>query len=444
MKIAKQIIKNPSVLATVLIVLGIVFSPGSVDVGGLKTGATDIASSGKLWRIATVLLAAAIIFMSLVKRGGLGLLLKGNFSYITIYGLLGISTVAFSQLKMMTVFKGFEILVACMIGVAVYMSKDRISSANTYIRAVFWIYVISVGSALAELAVFGTAGHKELVGETPLLSSMMETSYPPMVGNALGYLGALVAFFGVYYFDNAVRNKDSSKLLGSIIFIAGVTVLFLSYTRSVLLFFVLALMFYFYLEKKIKRIIVILFLGASIFALPGVHDKVLDHLRRGSTDQQLESMSGRTDFWVNIFSRNMLNLIVGEGFATGHLFQDYSESSMFGSKIAVVRNAHNSIAEITISSGFIGVTVWLLLLFRIFRQLLKIRYELKRNKSYDQLLFHHMIMAVFVLSCMRSLMNNTFVYLTYFYFLLIALAAYGECYVSDLRRIRAEANKPVI
>jgi O-antigen ligase len=423
--ILKTLFYNPALSITVIFIIGLILSPLGADVVALKQGTIDIASSGKLWRIVTVGLAALLtlgVFMGNPSRR-LKAMFAGNLRYLTLYACLALLTVVFSQLKSMTLFKGVEVLLICMVGAIIATSKDREATSITFTVGIFWIYTFSVFSALIELAVFGSAQHKQLVGDTPLLATQMESSYPPMVGNGLGFLGALTALFGLYRFDiPKVRNR--TKAIALVIMAAGAAILFLSYTRSVLLFFIFSVLMMAAYEKRTVRIGLIMITVMSLLALPGIQDKVIDHLRRGATDEQITSLSSRTQFWDTILKRDPVQLIVGEGFATGTLFQD-SESNRAGEAFGS-RNAHNSILEIIMSSGFIGASIWLTIIVRVGMQMVKIRRKLRAQKDWGKLHFHHFMMGVFLLSTLRSIMNSTFVYVDYFFFVFLAMIMYTE------------------
>ncbi|HIN93181.1 MAG TPA: hypothetical protein EYM99_10230 [Alphaproteobacteria bacterium] len=423
--ILKTLFANPALVVTLIIIIGLILSPTGADVGGLKQGTVGIASSGKIWRVITIGLAAFIIlglFMSNPTKR-FKAMFAGNLRYLTLYACLALLTVVFSQLKTMTIFKGVEVLLICMLGAIIATSRDREASAITFTKGVFWIYTISTFSALIELAVFGSAHHKQLVGETPLLATQMESSYPPMVGNGLGYLGALTALFGIYRFDSP-GARTRIKGIALIILGAGATILFLSYTRSVLLFFIISVLMIAAFEKRTIRIGIIMITMVSLLAVPGVQDKVVDHLKRGSTDEQIGSLSNRINFWEAIFKRDPVQLMVGEGFATGTLFQNSDGGA--SSKIFTQRNAHNSVVEIIMSSGVIGAAIWLTIIGRMAVQMVKIRRKLRNMKDWAALHFHHLMMGVLLLSALRSTMNSTFVYVDYFFFVFLSLIMYCE------------------
>ncbi len=422
---------NPAFIISLILFIGLIFAADSADITGLKNQGIATLSPSKIFRIVTVLIAGSLAFFVLIrsKFNGANKLISGNTSLITIYAILAIMTVVFSQLKSMTLFKGAEMFVIAMI-CAIAASSYK-NNSNAFIKSIMWLYAISSLSALVELSIFGAMNNRQLVGATPLLDSMLQSTYPPLVGNGLGFLGGVTGLFGIYLYDSNDITGITGKIVAISILLIGVTVLFLSYTRSTLVFFILCFLLYAFLEKKYLRMMLIIFIMIGAIATPTVQEKISSHLRKGSTDQQIETMSGRTEFWKNIFSRDPVQLLVGEGFATGTLFQNYNSSNR---EVFKYRNAHNSIAEIIMSVGVVGAMIWLALLFRVYKQL---QYSRKRLNDVLKLKFHNFVCVLFVFSLMRSLMNSTFVYLDYFIFLLISIAAYSEItqtYVKNINK----------
>lgn len=421
----KPLLSNPALGLSVLVIVGLYFAGGSTDVLALKTGAESIFSSNKVIRVITVSIAGlgAFILLNIRQGASIAVLTRGNLLFLTMLGIWAVFTVFFSPMKSMTLFKGAEILTACMIAGLIVCSFNRSAKINGFIIGIFWVYVFSTFSALLELAIVGTAGNKELVGVTPLLSTMMQSRYPPMVGNGLGFLGALTSLFGLYLFDGLSKRKVVKKLLAVVIIFGGSTVLFLSYTRSILVFFIVAVLFYSILEKRFGRVFLLVGVIVGMLIVGSVREAMTDHMRRGATDQQIVSLSGRLAFWGQIFSQDTIRLISGGGFATGTLFQNYEN---LNKKVFAYGNAHNSIAELVGNAGLIGAFLWLLIVIRIPFQLIRARRRCSGETRRSLLHFNSFISSVFLLSVSRSLMNSTFVYLDYFYFIFLGLIVYGQ------------------
>lgn len=430
--------QSPGLVLTIIILIGFLFGGTEhADVTGIKSGSIGIFGSGKTIRLITIAIAGAmaVFYLGMHQARGISALLKGSLFLLLVYALLGEATVVFSMMPAFTIYKASELIILAFIGALIYLSRSPQESCKFYIKAIFWIYFLFVCSALAETLFGNTERSKELVGTTPFLTTMMQSTYPPMVGNALGYLGGLVALFGFYLFDARDLGDKKRKIVAAILIGSGCAVLFLSYTRSVLVFFLLALLLLFFLNRQHIRAIGILVLVLGALLTPSVQDKIIDHMRRGMTDDQISTMSGRTEFWSEIFNRSTMKILVGQGFATGSRL---SEESAHLSKVG---NAHNSLAEILMSSGLLGATLWLAIFIRIIYRMYKAKRSLRRIGGRPEILFFNFLTAILVFSLLRTLMNSTFVYLDSFSFVMLSLMLYAEICCKPVR-IRSTAQVP--
>ena len=419
--IYSRIVNNYGLVVVIILFLGMMF--GDSAHADLSSG--DIFSTGKLSRLISVGLAGglAIVFFSLRFSKGIKALFKGNLALLTAYGMLAFFTIVFSEIRMLTLFKSAEILIVVVVVALVLSERGREDASIFFVKVIFWVYVVSCVTALLETVIVGAEHHKTLVvGVTPLLSTMMQSTYPPMSGNGLGYLGALASMFGIYLYDSDdIKIKTIRRFVAVIVVLVGFSVLFLSYTRSILAFYLLGVIVLFVLEKRWLRVVAMLGSMVSALAMPQVQEKIVDHLRRGSSDEQLASLSGRTDFWADIFSRDPLQLLVGEGFAAGSRMAYFRDGNLI--------NAHNSIAEIVVNVGVIGAVIWLMLMLRIGFNLLKIRRRLKRARAWSLGHFHNFMMVIYMITMLRTLMNSSLVYLDYFFFMVAAFAVYTEAFL---------------
>ena len=130
-KIFQYIKSNPAFGITLILFSGLMFSPNQLaDLGGMKAAGVVLASSEKSLRIITVLAAALIVAVLVGMRGAPGVrpLFSGPPLFLTLYGLLAIATVVFSQLWAMTLFKGAEIVVASLLCSLIITSRSNLQN----------------------------------------------------------------------------------------------------------------------------------------------------------------------------------------------------------------------------------------------------------------------------------------------------------------------------
>lgn len=411
-----------------IILLGFIIGAGNIDAVGLKEGDVAVSESGKLIRAISVLFVGILALFLMVNTNAFKYLVKGTNAWLFVFFLLCLASTIFSPLKTLTLFKSFEILVVLLILSLHYVSKDTFETSKKYIIALMFFYTLTILGVYLQFAIFGSAGQRQLVGVTPLFGFMLISKFPAMVGNALGYLGAVVALFGVYLASTLNIAEKQRKTLGIIIFLLGTGVTFFSYTRSVMLFLYLAVFIYFvYKRKYVINVFMILMIILPL-ALPQVQEKIINHLKRGDSDEAISSLSGRTEMWSAVFDRRFIKIVIGGGYATGSKFMNYEKTK----QLLLQANVHNGFLEVVMSVGLLGGIVWLGIMFRLMRQFYmffkRARFKLTPKDKY----FHLFMMALLFLSVARSLMNSTFVYLDYFYPLLMAFIVYGDSLNSKL------------
>jgi len=427
----KSFFLQPSFLLTLIILLGFVIGLGRVDMQAASSGGVDLAGTGKLIRAITVILAAFVSLVLLATSNGVKYLFVKNNALLMMFVFLCIASTVFSPAKTITLFKSFEILTMVMI-LAIFYCYDKLNDKSVkYIYALFWIYTITVLGVYVQLAIFGTEGQRQLLGAQPLFGFMMWSRYPGMAGNSLGFLGALVALYGVHL--ASVKNKKNKHYIvaGGIFFLLGFGVTVLSYTRSVLAFLFIAILMYFILRKKYGVTVLMVIIMVMPLAAPQVQDKIVEHLKRGDSEESIATMSGRTEMWSSVFNRDPLVLMVGGGYATGSQFMNYEETG----SLLITTNVHNGFLEVVMSVGLIGGGVWLAIMVRVFMQLHQFLKKVGHKISSRERDFHIFVCCVFFLCYARSLMNSTFVYLDYFFPVLVGMIIYADSLKGRIKEI---------
>jgi len=432
-------IKNQTALTIVLIIvilmLGFIFDFGAVDSEGLRQGTTAFSGT-KTIRSLSVILAALIAFAEFYRTRAVSCLFSGTNPLLLSFILLCFFSSVFSPVRTLTIFKSFEILLIFFMISSVHVRNDRYDVSKNIITALMLLYALTVLGIYFQFFVIGKNVERQLIGATPLFNFMLYSRYPAMAGNAVGYLGAIVALYGVYALS--IKNKVTGKsyrAAAMIILVAGMGATFLSYTRSVLIFLLLTMfLYYLYRRKYVVNVMMVVALIVPL-AIPQVRDKVVEHMRRGSSDKDLMSMSGRTDMWGSVFERSPILITIGQGYATGSKYMNFEKTG----KLLVTQNVHNSFLEIVMSIGMIGGIIWVSIIVRLLVQYNSFFKKARRKLSVEDRNFHIFMMAVLYLSVARSIMNATFVYLDYFFFLFMALIMYGDSLSKKLYELNHSA-----
>lgn len=433
----KDYYKEPIVWLVLIILLGFVIGAGKVDDLAIKEGDVGVSDSGKLIRAISVILVGGISFIYFVSRNAVKYLLYGTNRFLLVFMLLCVLSTIFSPIPFITLFKSTELIAMLLLLSVAYASKDLYTTSKRFIIALLVFYTLTTLGVYLQFAIYGSEGQRQLVGVTPLFGFMLTSKYPGMVGNALGYLGAIVALFGIYLTATLKSKNNNRLIIGSVVFLLGAGVTFFSYTRSVMFFLYVATFLYFiYKRKYLINALMVLLVILPLF-MPQVQDKIIDHLRRGASEDQIESMSGRTEMWHEVFDRRIIKIIIGGGYATGAKFLNYEKTG----KLLVQSNVHNGFLEVVTSIGILGGIVWIAIMVRISMQFYFFYRKSRFRLSLAERNFHIFMMALLFLSLSRSMMNSTFVYLDYFYPVLMAFALYGDSLKNKAKQIMKTDSK---
>lgn len=422
----------PLVWMVFILLLGFVIGAGHIDTLAIKEGQSDVTGSAKMVRAVSVGIVFVIAFFTLIRTNTLNYIVRGSSAWLFIFFLLCVASTVFSPVKSYTLYKSFEIFTVLLMLTTVYAVKDRYQFSKKYIAALFFFYTLTVLGVYFQFAIFGSEGQRQLVGVTPLFGFMLTSKYPGMVGNALGYLGAVVALYGIFLLSTTDTLNKSRRIIGITVFLLGSGVTFFSYTRSIMIFLFIAVFLYAAYRKKYVTNLLMIFLLIIPLGMPQVRDKIVDHMRRGASDEAISSMSGRTEMWAAVFDRRIIKVIIGSGYATGSKFMNFEKT---GTMLRQA-NVHNGFLEVVMSVGVIGGVVWLGLLTRICFQFYSFYKHTKFKLSLQERNFHVFMMALLFLSLTRSIMNSTFVYLDYFYPILMGFAIYGDSLRGRLEELR--------
>lgn len=419
----RELFGIPAFWITLVLIIGFVFAPGAADIDSIKSAGGGFDAGGKLIRVVTAVFAGVFALLSLLRGNALSSILKGNLGILFIYTCLAYFSVVFSELRVLTIYKSSELVVMLFIAATLYGRSLPFVESRRYLTGLFWIYSFTAIGVLLQLLYYGTAAYTP-VHSTPFISFMLSSKHPPLAANSVGMLGALVSIFGVYQFYKCESYKKRCYIIGTIIGVFGLITLVLSYTRSALVLFVFASTIFLYFNRKFVLLTLAGFCVIALLAVGSARDLMESHMRRGGTDEKIATLSSRVVVWNSIIKKDLLKLIVGEGYATGTQFQDLTGDD--GSETINLKNAHNSVFEVINSTGIIGAFVWLFLITRINLQLFQHLLRTRRIVSKDEYVFHLFISSVFVLATLRSFMNSTFVYLDYFLPLLFSIAVYAD------------------
>ena len=251
--------------------------------------------------------------------------------------------------------------------------------------------------------------------------------FPILNPNAVGFL-SVAAFARLLFFSAKAKPLRLAFITGTLICSQSRT----SYAVTLL---VLAVFIIDGLRSRqtIRAVFALSAMAGMLFLLLGHHDAMVHIITRGQSEESMDTLSGRTDYWE--FALRYVSWL-GNGIATGSrslIFVTGQDTFMRGSV-----NLHNSYIEALVGAGIIGAAPYIALIgFNIIRQ----GYRAIAHPSISQGLF--LVMAIaFAARSMTSVVLAVFSY--DMLMLMIFFAWLSHVRTDDNATPPAKRPKPVV
>ena len=327
---------------------------GVVSVSNLGVGALYQLS----WMGVAGLILAYMVLVSKIQQGALRFPLLA----LLIYAVLGIAGSVSSIAPQLAAYKAFQVFMDAILSIVVLsylisQHKPRAMVELTY----FWLLVLVASAALGGLLVpelaFKEIGNES--GSGGVFGGFLRGVYPVMAANELGLMSGIVVIISVR------RAFEPSKYTIKIFWVTaallGVSVALLAQSRTSLASSLIALIILSWSIRRMRWIAIvsitgfIIILGSAIVQKSEVlfADDIAKYARRGSTDEQLKNLSGRTILFKLGLKMSADKPFFGHGFETG--------ARLAGTPYGISRgsNMHNAHMQVLVDSGYIGYMVWL-------------------------------------------------------------------------------------
>ena len=288
----------------------------------------------------------ALFTISIKLLNGIGLNnFRGPFLLIGLYAIWGVLTSPLSPVPALSAFKAGSLFIVVLIAIVAITIAGRKDAGRIFLNTAYLYLGTLVLLSLIGGILFPEITHRPNKG----LFKMMLVGWPALNSNSLSFVAATISLVGFRrFFDSRLL---SNKLFYFGAFTSGFCVLLLAQGRTSIVGFFLGALFLTFTVKRMRWIrgwfIISGFIILSVFLLTGSAGDWLDtletYLRRGSDDEALTSLSGRTDIWKSGWDIFLSSPIVGYGF--------YSAE-----KLGIA--AHNAYLLVLINSGIIGFTLW--------------------------------------------------------------------------------------
>ena len=326
--------------------------------GGAELG------SGEYYQLGWMFLAGLILITLILNSGFNGRAWKMPIVAFMIYAILGIVMAGFSPMPLFSVYKASQVLMLCFVMVVAYTiivqtDKPRILLELSY----FWLTLIVAGAALG--GVFNPENAFSDIYGGGVFGVMLLGTYPKIHANELGLLAAImvvVSFRRVF----EVRRPLQRFYWGSLAFLAF-SVLFAAQARTSIFLLTLSLIALSIFIRKLRwfaAVLIILSFSLLSYYLvtgssTGYEGTVETYLKRGSSEHQLETLSGRTVLWGIGWEMLKDKPITGHGFEAGVRFGGTKYGLPSGT------NMHSAHMQVLVNSGVLGYIFWALCIFSV-------------------------------------------------------------------------------
>lgn len=121
--------------------------------------------------------------------------------------------------------------------------------------------------------------------------------FPDLSANRVGEYSAILAAVALVRLLPVRGIKRIMKTWYTWLFLAAVVTMVFAQTRSATGGFLVALVLIFWLSGRFKHGVAIVLLGLTLLLVTGAGSVLIDYMRRGQTNAQLESLTGRVQWW---------------------------------------------------------------------------------------------------------------------------------------------------
>jgi O-antigen ligase len=315
---------------------------------------------------------------------------------------------AFSLYKAALIILSLLAFLICMSYGSLYRSAKKLINLN-----LFFFFVIVLASIVGAVIDPGRATEYK----KGMVFGMLKGSLIILNPNSLAVCAGVMALCAISRFMN--NPAMSQKVYYSALCIVNVAVMIFAQSRTCIVAFIIALFFLFSRERFKYLLIGLLVLVPLllIYDTSRLEKGVEKYLKRGQTEKQWQTLSGRLTAWEYSWERFKDSPILGYGMEAGVRFGAVSKE-LQGSHL------HSSYFETLLNSGLVGFIPWLLSLIFLAKGILSRFLSIPAWFDSSMRRYHSEITALFVFLLVRTFTGTTFVRFDYFFMLYLAFIGY--------------------
>lgn len=417
---------------------------GSMFIGQLQLfrhdaslGGADAIQTGHLYQLLWMFLAGILVLKLVLSAKIAAKVWKLPLLAFLGFCFFAIASSAFSPLKALSLYKAMQILMdAALVIVAcselIRARKPELIVNVTVAMLSILLFVVVLGGILVpDLALAANQG---------ALGASLRGVVPDIHPNELGLMAAIGLVVGVIRSANISSSLRVRFFWVALALLSGV-VLFLAQARTSLAGALLALVLAGLLIKKLRWLaagafgsvlalfVYYQFIGSSL----GVEDTVGHYVTRGTSTEQLQSLSGRTGLWEIGWRMFEDAPFFGHGYGAGVRVAGMAYGLPDG------MNMHSSHMQVLVDMGAVGYAAWLVFVISTFAVVFKVMRKSIHFPA-DRYLAVEGMLVVFVIifrsflgHVLVSHQQNLMIFFAVYIYAMVKLVSYGMGESSDAR-----------
>lgn len=380
---------------------------------------------GELYQAGWMMIGGFAILTALLNLKGNIRGPKGSLALkaFTLYGLTGIASLAFSPSPMLTAYKTAQILMDAALIMVVLSALKQTNRPRIMLEFSYFLLLILLASAAMGSFFWPEMAFQNIEGA---FAGVLRSVYPQVHANELGLLSSIMLIVSMRRLYE--RRTGVLRFYWSCSAVLAGAVLFYAQARTSLASCAFALIVMSIYIPRMRTLAAVGILAATVVLasewMGGDVNLSLEnttantYLRRGASDEQIETLSGRTDLWRAGWVMFKDSPIVGHGMDAGVRLGglDYG--------VASGTNMHSSHLQILVNNGILGYLAWLVFVVSVSRAIWRAPGSIRLEQGRFRL---EMILIAFVI-LFRTLMGHVLV--THAFSLLIFIALFVSAYMS--------------
>jgi len=295
-------------------------------------------------QILSIAFAFLVAMFGFMKGYGLSNL-KGPLLLLFVYALLGVLTAPLSPVPTLSAFKAGSLVVVALVAAVAVDVMGKVDAKRVLLNSAYLYLGLLTFLAVLGGILFPEITHRPNKG----IFGMMLVGWPALNSNSLSFISATISIVGLRRFFEPSPLTCRVFYLG--VLVVAFSVLLLAQGRTSIIGFFLAVLLLSSIVPGIRLVrrwlVIWIAVVFSIYLLTGeIGDwlKVLEtYLRRGSDDESLKTLSGRTEVWSAGWQIFLQSPVFGYGFYAAE-------------KLGIA--AHNAYILVLINNGLVGFVFW--------------------------------------------------------------------------------------